>query len=91
MDGLCIATTHDHGRRFAGYWTLRVFQRIERCVALVRVGLVGTGVYRSQGLDAGDHDFGGLHEGCGGLTLAELHLADGVCGDDGGDALVSDG
>ena len=37
--------------------------------------------------DAGDHDLGGLHEGGGGLAFAELHLADSVGGDDGGDAL----
>src|ERR1700689_5105528 len=42
-------------------------------------------------LDADDHHFGGLHEGCGGLTFAELHFAGCVGGDDGGDLLVSYG
>lgn len=38
-----------------------------------------------------DHDVGGFDEGGGGVATFELHLADGVGGDDGGDALVVDG
>jgi hypothetical protein len=40
--------------------------------------------------DADDHDLGGFDEGSGGLAFAELHLAGGVGGDDGGDLLVAD-
>ena len=43
-----------------------------------------------RGLDADDHDLGGFDEGAGGLAFAELHLAGGVGGDDGGDLLVAD-
>src|ERR1700730_18661585 len=44
-----------------------------------------------EGLEEFDHYVGGFDQGCCGVSAFELHLADGVGGDDGGDALVADG
>jgi len=38
-----------------------------------------------------DHDLGGLDQGGDGLALLETHFTDGICGDDGGNALAADG
>jgi hypothetical protein len=40
--------------------------------------------------DSCDHHFSGLHQGGRGLAFAELHLAHGIGGDDGGDTLGAD-
>src|ERR1700683_475969 len=45
----------------------------------------------SEKLKPNDHDFGGLHEGGDGLAFFQTQFANRVGGDDGGDALASDG
>src|SRR5580704_1320471 len=43
-----------------------------------------------EGLQPDDHDFGRLYEGGDGLAFFQAQLANGVGGDDGGNALPSD-
>jgi len=49
------------------------------------------GRFGSPKLDAFDHHFSGFDEGGGCVALLQVHLADGVGGDDGGDLLVAEG
>ena len=42
-------------------------------------------------LEADDHDFGGFYKGGDGLAFFQAHFANGIGGDDGGDALAADG
>src|ERR1700737_5204831 len=48
-------------------------------------------VLKGRQLEEFDHYVGGFDQGGGGVSAFELHLADGVGGDDRGDALVADG
>ena len=46
---------------------------------------------KNERLKPDDHDFGGLHEGGDGLAFFQAQFADCIRGDDGGNALPSDG
>ncbi len=47
--------------------------------------------FRDERSGSADHDFSGFDEGYGGVAGLEGEFADGVGGDDGGDALIADG
>jgi hypothetical protein len=46
---------------------------------------------QGRDLQSDDHDFGGLDERGDGLAFFQTQLANGIAGDDGGDALAADG